>query len=49
MAYLSAVYAGRDDHNTLSKLTGQSYPDLDKQYRQFLERQFKSQRLGKGG
>ncbi len=37
VAYLSAVYSGRDDHNTLSKLTGASYGELDRQYREFLE------------
>ena len=37
VSYLSAVYSGRDGHDTLSKLTGTSYSDLDKQYREFLE------------
>ena len=37
VSYLSAVYTGRDDHDTLSKLTGASYANLDKQYREFLE------------
>jgi hypothetical protein len=37
VAYLSAVYSGRDDPNTLAQLTGTSYADLDRQYRQFLE------------
>jgi hypothetical protein len=37
VSYLSNVYAGRDNHDTLSKLTGAGYSDLDKQYREFLE------------
>lgn len=37
VAYLVAVYAGRDGHDTLAKLTGVDYSDLDKQYRAFLE------------
>jgi hypothetical protein len=36
VAYLSTVYSGRDNHDTLTKLTGTSYGELDKQYRQFL-------------
>ena len=35
-AYLTAVYSGRDDPNTLAQLTGASYAELDKQYRQFI-------------
>jgi hypothetical protein len=35
--YLQAVYAGHDDPQTLSKLTGRSYPELDGEYRQFME------------
>ncbi len=35
-AYLSAVYAGRDDPNTLAQLVGVGYSELDKQYRQFI-------------
>jgi hypothetical protein len=34
---LSAVYNGRADANTLSELTGQSYSELDSQYREFLQ------------
>lgn len=34
--YLSAIYQGRADADTLSKLTGASYPQLDQQYRAFL-------------
>jgi len=37
VSYLATVYTGRDGHDTLAKLTGASYPDLDKQYREFLE------------
>ena len=37
VSYLSAVYSGRDDHDTLAKLTGTDYGELDKQYREFLE------------
>jgi hypothetical protein len=34
--YLSTVYDGKDDANTLARLTGANYNDLDKQYREFL-------------
>ena len=38
VSYLVAVYTGRDDHNTLARLTGaQNYEELDKQYRKFIE------------
>jgi hypothetical protein len=37
VSYLSVVYAARDNHDTLARLTGTSYGDLDKQYREFLE------------
>jgi hypothetical protein len=37
VSYLLAVYSGRDDHDTLAKLTGEDYSELDKQYRKFLE------------
>ncbi len=37
VAYLSAVYAGRDTPGTLAELTGSSYRELDKQYRRFME------------
>jgi hypothetical protein len=36
VAYLTAIYAGRDQPDTLAKLTGTSFADLDKQYREFL-------------
>ncbi len=36
-AYLVAVYAGRDQPGTLAELTGTSYQDLDRQYREFLQ------------
>jgi hypothetical protein len=35
--YLVAVYTGRDDPNTLARLAGASYAELDKQYRDYLE------------
>jgi hypothetical protein len=35
--YLSAVYAGRDDGETLAELTGQNYAGLDVEYRRFME------------
>jgi hypothetical protein len=35
--YLSLIYSSQADANTLAKLTGASYSELDKQYRQFLE------------
>ncbi len=37
VAYLSAVYNGRDNPNTLAQLTGTPYADLDRQYRDFLQ------------
>ena len=37
VTYLVTVYEGRADPNTLSELTGTSYRDLDKQYRQFMQ------------
>lgn len=37
VAYLSAVYSGRDDRDTLTKLTGTEYGEMDSQYRTFLE------------
>ena len=35
--YLNAVYAGRDDGEALTDMTGQSYSELDAEYRQFME------------
>lgn len=35
--YLTAVYSGTDTLGTLAQLTGASYEELDKQYRQFME------------
>ena len=35
-AYLRAVYSGRADSDTLRRLTGTDYPDLDRQYGDFL-------------
>jgi hypothetical protein len=37
MEYLIAVYAGRADTDTLAKLTGASYEQLDRQYREYLK------------
>ena len=37
VAYLVAVYTGRDGPDTLAKLTGVDYSTLDKQYRAFME------------
>jgi hypothetical protein len=37
VAYLVAVYTGRDEPSTLAKLTGVDYSELDKQYRKFIE------------
>jgi hypothetical protein len=36
VAYLVAVYSGKDDRNTLSRLTGTSYADLDRDYREYM-------------
>ncbi len=36
VAYLNDVYNGRDTTETLSKLTGQSYEALDRQYAEFM-------------
>ena len=36
VSYLTAIYSGRADRETLSRLTGTGYGDLDKQYRKFL-------------
>ncbi|MEN6497533.1 MAG: DUF1570 domain-containing protein [Thermoguttaceae bacterium] len=35
--YLTAVYSGQADANTLARLTSTSYSDLDKQYRRFID------------
>jgi hypothetical protein len=37
VAYLGLVYSRRDTPDTLSRLTGVSYRQLDQQYRQFME------------
>lgn len=37
LAYLSAVYTGKDSPATLKSLTDTSYEELDKQYKTFLE------------
>ena len=37
VGYLSAVYSGSDNPNTLAQLSGNSYAELDRQYRQFME------------
>ena len=38
MGFLLAVYTGKDDHETLAKLTGESYKSLDAKYREFMEK-----------
>ena len=35
--YLLAVYTGHANHDTLAQLTGVSYAEMDRQYREFLE------------
>ena len=37
VAYLAAVYSGRDKPRTLAQLTQSPYNELDKQYRQFMK------------
>lgn len=37
VAYLCDLYTGRDTPQTLARLTGASYHQLDRQYRQFIE------------
>ena len=37
--YLTAVYTGRADANTLAELTGRSYDQLDREYHDFLKAQ----------
>ena len=37
VAYLEAVYSGRDNANTLPRLTGTGFAELDRQYRKFIE------------
>jgi hypothetical protein len=36
--YLIAIYTGRDRPNTLAERTGASYTELDRQYREFIEK-----------
>jgi hypothetical protein len=38
VAYLTAVYNGDQDPKLLSRLTGAAYAELDKQYREFMEK-----------
>ena len=38
LAYLTAVYNGNQNPRLLSQLTDVAYPDLDKQYREFMEK-----------
>jgi hypothetical protein len=38
VTYLATVYAGQDTEQTLSKITGENYGDLDKQYKEFMEK-----------
>jgi hypothetical protein len=37
LSYISAVYSGVDRPGTLAELTGKSYSELDREYREFLE------------
>ena len=37
VAYLLAIYTGRDTPHTLAQLTGTPYDELDRQYREFVE------------
>lgn len=37
--YLRAIYDGRADENTLARLTGRSYADLDEEYRKWMQSQ----------
>jgi hypothetical protein len=38
VSYLAAIYTGRDDHNTLLRLTGaKNFDELDAQYKKFIE------------
>lgn len=46
--YLVAVYSGRDDADTLARLSGASYQDLDRQYREFLEATVRGQQEQSG-
>ncbi len=39
VAYLTAVYSARDNHDTLSNLCGEKYEELDRQYREFLTKE----------
>ena len=41
VGYLTAVYTGRDNPSTLARLTGHTYDDLDRRYREFIERTLK--------
>jgi len=37
VGYLQIIYSGRDNAQTLSRITGETYGELDKQYRRFIE------------
>jgi len=37
LAYLDSVYSGRSEPDTLSKLTGKQFEELDREYREFLK------------
>ncbi|NQU23992.1 MAG: hypothetical protein HQ567_22140 [Candidatus Nealsonbacteria bacterium] len=47
VAYLNAVYDGTDKPSTLADLTGTSYPELDKQYRRFIEQSVRDDATGR--
>jgi hypothetical protein len=38
VTYLAIVYSGHDSEQTLSKITGENYGELDKQYKEFMEK-----------
>ena len=37
VTYLRAIYSGRANADTLSRITDESYEELDKQYGKFIE------------
>jgi len=43
VAYLTAVYSGRDAPDTLAELAGTGFAELDQQYRQFMEASAKAE------
>ncbi len=45
--YLSLVYSGRDTPQTLADLLDAPYPEIDRQYRQFLAETFEHEKAGR--